>query len=164
MNNKPAGKIFSALLSAAIWLASASLTNAQEPIAIIGHGSMFDHAGKEIKFTPEFVEKAQNYYLNELSAKLRPDQLKKYQAERARLLDVSKRAQKLNGQEPDRQVALVVNAALIDWLLKENPLDDAGELQGKNNLIKAKLRQRLTPPDVGAPYAPPKEVLELLGK
>lgn len=164
MNNKPTCKIFSALLSVALWSASASLVNAQDPISIIGHGSMFDHAGKEIKFTPEFVEKAQNYYLNELSAKLRPDQLKKFHAERARFLDASKHALKSKGQEPDRQVALVINSALIDWLLKENPRDDAGELQGKNNLIKAKLRQRLTPPDVGAPYAPPKEVLELLGK
>lgn len=164
MNNKPAGKIFSALLSVAIWFVSASLVYAQEPIAIIGHGSMFDHEGNEIKLTPEFVEKAQNYYLNELSTKLRPVQLEKYQAERARFLNASKRAQNVKGQGPDRQVALIINSALIDWLLKESPLDDAGELQGKNNLIKAKLRQRLSPPEVGAPYTPPKEVLELLGQ
>ncbi len=164
MSNKPVHKIFSTLFSVAIWLASASLVNAEEPIAIIGHGAMFDHAGNQIKFTPEFVEKAQNYYLAELSAKLQPDQLQKYQAERARFLDVAMHAQKLNGQEPDRQLALVINAALIDWLLKENPRDDAGALQGKNNLIKDKLRRRLTPPEVGAPYTLSKEVSSLLEK
>lgn len=42
-----------------------------EPIAYIGHGAFFDAKGQEIAFTPEFVERAQNWYLQKLAQKLR---------------------------------------------------------------------------------------------
>jgi hypothetical protein len=66
------------------------------------------------------------------------------------------------GQEAEKQDTLIINAALIDWLIREIPLADSGELQGKNNLIKARLRYRLFSPEVGAPYAAPKELMNLL--
>ncbi|MDO8412902.1 MAG: hypothetical protein Q7S51_03820 [Gallionellaceae bacterium] len=155
-------KIFSVFLGAVIWLVSGSLVNAQEPIAIIGHGSMFDHEGKQIKATPEFIEQAQNYYISELSTRLQPAQLKKFNAERTRFLNVPKRESNPGGQEPDRQAALIINSALIDWLIKETSLADAGEMQGKNNLIKAKLQKRLFSPEVGSPYTVPRELADVL--
>ncbi len=51
---------------------------------------------------------------------------------------------------------------MIDWLIKEIPQGDFGDLQGKNNLIKARLRYRLFPPEIGAPYAAPQELMNLL--
>lgn len=154
-------KFLSVFLGAVIGLVSSNLANAQEPIAFIGHGSMFDHEGNQIKVTPEFIEQAQNYYISELSTRLQPAQLKKLSAERTRFLNMLEQSNP-GGQAPDRQAALIINAALIDWLIKEIRPADAGDLQGKNNLIKAKLHKRLFPAEVGSPYVVPKELADVL--
>ena len=155
MKNKIISRVLGVGLGALIWAASAALVHAQEPIAFIGHGVMFDQEGQQIQATPEFIEKAQNFYIDDLSARLQPAQKKLFTAERTRFLNTYKHTS-------DPQDALIINAALLDWLIKENSLADAGTLQGKNNLIKAKLRYRLFPPEVGAPYVASKELLDLL--
>jgi hypothetical protein len=133
-----------------------------EPIAFIGHGVMFDEAGRQIQATPAFIERAQAYYIQTLSARLRPVQKNAFDAERNRHLDTYKRLSPQAGAVADPQGALVVNAALIDWLIKAVPPADAGDLESKNNLMKARLRQRLFAPQLGAPYAAPAELLNLL--
>ncbi|WP_157604273.1 hypothetical protein [Rhizobacter sp. Root1221] len=162
MRNKAVSGAASLLLSAALGWSSAAVAQVQEPIAFIGHGAMFDEAGNLIQATPAFIEKAQIYYLENLSARLQPAQKRLFDTERARYLDTSKRPRDEGGQAGNKQDTLIINAALIDWLIKEIPLADAGDLQGKNNLIKAKLRYRVFPPEIGAPYAAPKELLNLL--
>ena len=162
MRNKTVRGAACLLLSAALGWSSAAVAQVQEPIAFIGHGVMFDEAGNPIQATPAFIEKAQTYYIENLSARLQPAQKSLFDAERARYLDTYKRPGDGGGQAGDQQDTLIINAALIDWLIKEIPLADAGALQGKNNLIKAKLRFRLYPPEIGAHYAAPKELLSLL--
>lgn len=162
MRNKTVSGAASLLLGAALGWSSATLAQVQEPIAFIGHGVFFDETGHPIQATPAFIEKAQTYYIETLSARLQPAQRTIFNSERARYLDTYKRQRNGGGQAEDKQDTLIINAALIDWLIKEIPLADSGELQGKNNLIKAKLRYRLFPPDIGASYAAPKELLNLL--
>jgi len=149
-------------LSAALGWSSVTGAQAPEPIAFIGHGAMFDDTGKQIQATPAFIEKAQAYYIETLSAQLQPSQKAKFSAERERYFKTYKRSGDGGGQEGVKQDTLIINAALIDWLIKEVPQSDFGDLQGKNNLIKAKLRYRLFPPEVGAPYAAPQELMNLL--
>ena len=150
------------LLIAALGWSSATQAQAPEPIAFIGHGAMFDDAGNQIQATPAFIERAQAFYIDTLSAQLQPAQKSKFSAERARYFETHKRAGDGGGQEGVKQDTFIINAALIDWLIKEVPQGDFGDLQGKNNLIKAKLRYRLFPPEIGAPYAAPQGLMNLL--
>lgn len=161
MKSRTVSGAASVLLSAVLGWSSLVAAQAQEPIAFIGHGVMFDHAGRPIQATPVFIEKAQNYYIESLSTRLQPAQKTAF-TERARYLETYKRPSSEVSQAGDKQDALIINAALIDWLIKEVPVADSGELQGRNNLIKAKLRHRLFPPEIGALYAAPKELLNLL--
>ena len=52
-------------LSGGLWSIEV-LAQTEEPIAYIGHGAFFDHAGNEIHMTQAFVEKAQAWYRAEL--------------------------------------------------------------------------------------------------
>jgi len=162
MRNRYTSSAASLLLGAVIACSSATIAEAQEPIAFIGHGVMFDAAGSSIEATPAFIESAQNFYIAKLSAQLQPAQKKSFDAHRAHQLDTLRRPSAEGSPAGDKQDALVINASLIDWLIKEVPLSDSGDLQGKNNLIKAMLRYRLFPPEIGAPYAAPQELLNLL--
>jgi hypothetical protein len=162
MRNKTVSGAAGILLIAALGWSSAAVAQVQEPIAFIGHGTMFDEAGNPIQATPAFIEKAQTYYLENLSARLHPAQKTTFEAKRARYLDTYKRPSDEGSQAGNKQDTLIINAALIDWLIIEVRFADSGELQGKNNLIKAKLRYRLFPPEAGALYAAPKELLNLL--
>lgn len=162
MRNNSINRAAALLLSAALGWSSATWAQDQEPIAFIGHGAMFDAAGNQIQATPAFIEKAQAFYIDALSAQLQPAQKTKFSAERARYFETYKRPRDGGGQDGVKQDTFIINAALIDWLIKEIPQGDFGDLQGKNNLIKAKLRYRLFPPEVGAPYAAPKELMNLL--
>jgi hypothetical protein len=162
MRNNSINGAAALFLSAALGWSSAAGAQGQEPIAFIGHGEMFDDAGNQIRVTPGFIEKAQAFYIETLSAQLQPAQKTKFSAERARYFETYKRPSDGRGQEGVKQDTFIINAALIDWLIKEIPQGDFGDLQGKNNLIKAKLRYRLFPPEIGAPYAAPKELMNLL--
>jgi len=162
MRNKSVNSAAALLLSAALGWSNVTGAQVQEPIAFIGHGVMFDDAGNQIRATPAFIEKAQAFYIETLSAQLQPAQKTKFSAERARYFETYKRPSDGVGQEGAKQDTLIINAALIDWLIKEIPQGDFGDLQGKNNLIKAKLRYRLFPPEIGAPYAASKELMNLL--
>jgi hypothetical protein len=162
MRNRSINAAATLLLSAALAWSSGAGAQVQEPIAFIGHGVMFDDAGNQIPATPAFIEKAQAFYIETLSAQLQPAQKTKFSAERARYFENYKRPSDGGGQEGVKQDTFIINAALIDWLIKEIPQGDYGDLQGKNNLIKAKLRYRLFPPEIGAPYAVPKELMNLL--
>src|SRR6478736_7004799 len=70
MRNRYTSSAASLLLGAVIACSSATIAEAQEPIAFIGHGVMFDAAGSSIEATPAFIESAQNFYIAKLSAQL----------------------------------------------------------------------------------------------
>ncbi len=161
MKNRTAGAVAGLLLGAALAASHTAMAQAPDPIAFIGHGVMFDAAGRPIAPTPTFIERAQNHYIERLSARLQPAQKSAFSAERARHLETTRRLG-TDAAAADPQAALVVNAALIDWLIKAVPTADSGALASRNNLMKARLRQRLFPPQVGTPYSAPPEMLDLL--
>ena len=109
-------------------------TTLQEPIAYIGHGAMFDQSGSELAPTESFLRSAQAWYRNALLERLDARQ-------RAQFAAVEQRLTK--NVKLDAQSRMVVDAFLIDWLIQTAGLDDAGRLQGKNNLMKAYLRSKL---------------------
>ena len=114
MRNNSVSVAASLLLSAALGWPSATVAQVQEPIAFIGHGVMFDGAGKQIEATPAFIEKAQAFYIETLSAQLQPAQKSKFSAERASYFKTYKRPSDGGDQEGVKQDTLIINAALID--------------------------------------------------
>jgi hypothetical protein len=126
---------------------------ADEPIAFIGHGAMFDKNGKEIEVTPEFIESTQQYYLDRLYQRASQEQKARFDQEKARLLE---------GRQWDKQSTLIANAALLDLLIKEVKPEQAHLLQGKNNLIRYRLRKHLAGPQAGTPFTLPDTLNELL--
>jgi uncharacterized repeat protein (TIGR01451 family) len=108
-----------------------AILDQDDPIAFIGHGAMFDLQGNEIEPTLDLLQEAQEYYSNKLSFLATPEQ-------RAQL--ESKQAALFSGTELSTQRIMIVNSALIDWLIGEVQLNDAGATQGKNNLIKSMIQ------------------------
>ena len=126
---------------------------AQEPIAYIGHGAMFDRNGNQIAATPRLIESAQQFYLGTLSALTNQEQFTRFKTERARLFE---------GWEWDHQSKLIANSALIDWLLHEVDSSQLDDVQGKNNLIKQQLQLRLFQPGKGRRFTLPVPLTDLL--
>lgn len=113
----------------------------QDPIAFIGHGTMFDRDGQPIEVTPQFLRAAQAYYIRTLLEQASPETRQAFAEQRRRIEG------ELEGMDLDDQRheagALMVRSGLIDLLLdKADPArDDAiSTLRGKNNLIKTYLR------------------------
>lgn len=130
-----------------------SNSHPSEPIAFIGHGAMFDKEGKEIDVTPEFVQEAQEYYSRILYEKASKEHKAQFDIVKSRLFDSKKW---------DKQGELTANAALLEWLIKEVNPKGAHLLQGKNNLLKYKLRKYLSGDKAGNTYTPPKLLTDLI--
>ena len=127
--------------------------HAQEPIAYIGHGAMFDAQGNELEVTPELIELTQQYYLDELYAKADGEIRSQFDTQRARLLD---------NRQWNKQSELVANSALLDWLIKESQPEQAHILQGKNNLLRYHLQRQLNGPGAGEAFQLPQELSNLI--
>lgn len=84
----------------------ASLPN--EPIAYIGHGAFFDHQGRQIVPTPDFVARAQTWYRAHLLAGLDGKTRTEFKAFERRLSA---------GVGLDIQTNLLVKQRAIDWLI-----------------------------------------------
>lgn len=125
----------------------------QEPIAFIGHGSMFDSDGNEIGITEAFIEQSQEYYLGELYQAADDDKKALFDRQKAKLLQ---------GSQWDKQSQMIANAALIDWLIREVNPENAHILQGKNNLLQHYLRKQLTGPDTGKVFIVPDRLQGLI--
>jgi hypothetical protein len=115
----------------------------KEPIAYIGHGAMFDQKGQEVAPTISFIREAQAWYRGELIGKLtKPQQTQFYKFER----------ELAGGLTLDEQSRLVLNAHLLDWLINSAKVEDGDRIRGKNNLMKAFLKTKLSNnPDAGLP-------------
>lgn len=115
----------------------------KEPISFIGHGAMFDQNGQEVAPTAAFIRGAQTWYRNYLVEKLTNSQRSRFNKLESRLTA---------GLQLDEQSQLVVNAHLIDWLIKTAKPQDSGRIQGKNNLMKSFLETKLPEkPDITLP-------------
>ncbi len=127
-----------------------------DPIAFTGHGVMIDREGRPIDVTPEFIEEVQAMYLGALSQLATPSQREGLAAETSRLLD---------GRGWDPQSRLIINSALIDWLLDEvDPIGRLTDIRGKNKLIQWYLQSRLFEPRMGDRFAHPDQLIELLAE
>jgi hypothetical protein len=129
----------------ALWpaVAVAHVYSRDEPIAFIGHGTMFDRAGSAIIPSLQTVGEAQAWYRHALSAKLTPAQGVAFAAFEATLSA---------GLALDSQSQLVLNAALIDWLLDHTSVPGADRIRGKNALLKYYLERPLPEkPDLRQP-------------
>ncbi|MEO1245630.1 MAG: vWA domain-containing protein [Pseudomonadota bacterium] len=126
----------------------------EEPIAFIGHGSMFDQDGNEIEVTEEFIERALEYYLESLYDQATDEQKTRYDGVRSEVL---------TGRSWGRKTELYANAELLDWLLLEVKPKHGHALRGKINLIRTKLRWGLS--EAGDDkFEPPRQMLERLQK
>ncbi|MCE7913768.1 MAG: VCBS repeat-containing protein, partial [Nitrosomonas sp. PRO4] len=89
------------------------LQAAEEPIAKIGHGAFFDHSGKQIPLTLEFVAKAQEWY----KAKFLSDLSSEKQ------LDFSILESKFNSENKSMdQTSLTVQQYSLEWMLMNSRL------------------------------------------
>ena len=109
-----------------------------EPIATIGHGSMFDRKGKEIKVTPEFINTALDYYLTALVRITTQEQRAKFEEKRSKVFE---------GRNWDQQSTAYIKAEFIDWLLAEVQPSNAGVIKGKIGLLKLKSLKSGQPSD-----------------
>lgn len=123
-----------------------SSVSAEEPIAYIGHGAMFDENGNQIEVTLEFIEQAQEYYLETLLDQAGQDIRDRYTTERSRLFE---------DKRLDKQSELFANTVLLKWLVRQVDRRDAGATMGKINFLRSKLRTHLSGPRAGAPYQLP---------
>jgi hypothetical protein len=96
---------------------------ANDPISAVGHGAISDAQGREIDPSPGFVIGAQRYYLKRLYQQANDQQRTEFEAKQRHLQDVK-------GQTEAEQI--VVNSALIDWLIDAVNPQDAAHLASKN--------------------------------
>ena len=121
-------------LSGGLWSTEA-LAQTEEPIAYIGHGAFFDHAGNEIHMTQAFVEKAQAWYRAELLSGL--DERKR--------AEFTKFEKSLYGGVPMKgQARLVVQNRALEWLFANSTRHkDDDRMLGKLRALKYALSWRL---------------------
>lgn len=159
-------KRFAATLLSIAFVAALALSQepqkaeGREPIAFIGHGVMFDPDGNEINVTPQFIQQAQQWYLNFLYRQAAPDVRATFDENRKNLFESGI----LKGQSE-----LLANSVLLSSLLSQVELQNAGELAGKLRMLEQLLRTRQLSP-FNQPislrdtekFQPPSEVQERL--
>ena len=101
-----------------------------DPILTVGHGAIFDSQGKEINPSPEFIIQAQQFYLKRLFEQAGS----KLQIE---LTSKQQRLQDLKGLTPPDQI--LVNSALIAWLIESVKPADAAHLASKSGALRNRI-------------------------
>jgi hypothetical protein len=100
---------------------------ATDPILTVGHGVLLSREGNEIAPTPEFVIEAQRFYLKGLYQQASKEQRDELKAKQLRL----------QGAQPfTREQQIVVNSALIAWLIDTVKPEEAATLAGKNAALQ----------------------------
>ncbi len=130
-------RIFLSLAIAAIFSTSASLGEfsdiarwnvpSTDPISAVGHGAILDAEGRAINPSPDFVLDAQRFYLKKLYLQADERQRAELNAKVRRLEEA--------GQLTQRE-QMVVNGALIAWLIDAVKPNDAAHLLSKNNILR----------------------------
>lgn len=122
-----------------------------DPISIVGHGVALNSEGKEIEATPEFVIGVQRYYMKSLYLQAGEKQRDEFQA----------RLRRLYNTRLAQQEQMVVNSALIAWMIAEVRPRNASKLAINNSWIAGVARQRMSN---GGSAGEPLELKELLGR
>lgn len=100
--------------------------SATDPISAVGHGGVFNAEGKEIDPSPEFVIEAQRFYLKRLYQRANEQQRAEFKAMQRRLRDVKSQTQ---------AEQILVNAALLGWLIETVKPEDTPYLGSKNTAL-----------------------------
>lgn len=100
------------------------------PISAVGHGVALDAEGNKIDVTPEFIRKAQRYYIRSLLHQANKKQRAKFWKKRKHLLE-------LKGEECDQRCRVHVNSILIAWLIKRVKPENTSGLVSINNFLRA---------------------------
>jgi len=121
-----------------LFLVAQTQAQEKEPIAYIGHGGFFDHDGKQIELTVEFVAKAQDWYRAKLLSNLSASNKEAF----GRLEEKLNTAFKVEGQS-----RLVVRQRMLEWLIghsEEAKLDHrtVGKLRALEYALAWKLPER----------------------
>lgn len=94
-----------------------------DPISVVGHGAMLDSQGREVGATLVFIADSQKYYLKILYL----------QANESQRAEFAKKQQRLCATKTiPTEEKMVVNAALISWLINEVNSEDSAKLASKN--------------------------------
>src|SRR5260221_12100245 len=132
---------------------------ANEPIAYVGHGAMFDAKGQEIPPSLAFIRATEAWYRATLLARVSQEQHTQFQS-------LEKSAAALAADDQGR---LVVAAYLLDWLADRVKLDDGRRLRSKLNVLKFDLAEKGPegPASVNAPrstarFTLPKDLVDRL--
>jgi hypothetical protein len=102
----------------------------KDPIAYIGHGSIFDRNGKELEITPEFASEVESFYC---------DAVLRIADEKTRAAYEQKRKPLLDGKNWDKRTEFFIKSALLEKLLKDTQPVNAGDISGKDRLLKQEL-------------------------
>jgi hypothetical protein len=107
-----------------------------DPIAAVGHGAAIDARGEMINITPSFIRDALDFYTRSLYERAP-------QSIRAKFDEL--RTTAMAGAELSPQTRLVVQSALLDWLIAEVRPDNASDLSSKNHFLRTVLGSQASP-------------------
>jgi hypothetical protein len=99
---------------------------ASDPILAVGHGAIVSAGGQEIEPSADFVIDAQRFYLKRLYEQANVQQKTDFKARQRRLQQVAPQTQAEN---------MLVNAALVAWLLEVVSPSDAAHISSKNSAL-----------------------------
>lgn len=100
-----------------------------DPIATIGHGTVLDKGGKEIKLDEPFIKKMQELYINNL-------QVDNLAVREGSVFDKEKtaRIRKLVYDKVDNTI--LANAIFIDWLIEQRKPKEEAQFTTVNNALR----------------------------
>lgn len=99
---------------------------ATDPILGVGHGAIINAEGKTIDPSPEFVIEAQRFYLKGLYQRANEQQRAEFKATQRCLREVKTQTQ---------AEQILLNVALLDWLIETVQPQDAPYLASKNIVL-----------------------------
>ena len=103
-----------------------------DPISAVGHGGVFDAQGRQFEASPNFVLGAQRYYLKRLYQQADREQRARFQ-EKQRSIEGEKARTKTE--------RILVNAALVNWLIETVQPQDRAHLASKNTALLSRFVQ-----------------------
>jgi hypothetical protein len=99
---------------------------ATDPVLSVGHGGVFDEKGKEVEVSPNFVLHAQRYYLKRLYQEGSDEQKALFQQKQRSLKKI---------KPQDKSEKILVNSALLGWLVETVKPRDAAQIGSKNSAL-----------------------------
>jgi len=111
----------------------------QQPIAYIGHGAMFDRDGVELELTPQFANRAEQFYLDALLSSADENTRVAYQKRLSRLL---------KDKDWDARTEFLIKATVLERLLSElRPMNNA-QIWSKHRFLRNRVLAGFEPPPI----------------